>query len=369
MQRESVRDRDEESDARPSVSAIARTFDEASPAASDSREKRARAVSGESTTPVSKKVLMSRTTPARDDISVEMSTALERFESRMMAVISEEVHSLRVSVQAQLERLADRVKDLEDHVNEKDIEAEKMEKELAEVKEEVKRMKVRAEKAEMNSRIPCLIFSGRAMAPQRSPRLGAPLPPARSRVMTSGDLAGSADRDPPQAGVTGSSNARDGERDVRGPGGGRQNGRGASGGDRGGEWEPEDINGLVINAVRARLPGLNFTEADIDRAHRLPGPNHRVIVKFVRSGSGSVRESLMLRRTELREYRDLYINESLTAEKQRIFGCLLDAKKQKKIHTVFSRWGHVYCKEKRFGVSTRIDTLEKVREMGFPLRE
>lgn len=121
MQRESIRDRGEESDARPSVSAIARTFDEASPAASDSREKRARAVSGESTTPVSKKVLMSRTTPARDDISVEMSTALERFESRMMAVISEEVHSLRVSVQAQLERLADRVKDLEDHVNEKDI--------------------------------------------------------------------------------------------------------------------------------------------------------------------------------------------------------------------------------------------------------
>ena len=47
---------------------------------------------------------------SRDDISVEMSTALERLENRMMAVISEEVDSLRVSVQAQLERLADRGK-------------------------------------------------------------------------------------------------------------------------------------------------------------------------------------------------------------------------------------------------------------------
>ena len=248
----------------------------------------------------------------------------------------------------------------------------RMEKKVAEVKEEVKRLKARSEEAEMNSRIPCLIFSGRAMAPQRSTRLGASLPPGTAAMpggTTSGGPAGLARRDPPQAGVTGSSSARDGESDVRGPDSGRRDGREASGRERGGEWEAEDINGLVVNAVRARLPGLHITEADIDRAHRLPGPNHRVIVKFVRSGSGSVRESLMMRRTELKEYRDLYINESLTAEKQRIFGCLLGAKKEKKIYTVFSRWGHVYCKEKKFGVSTRIDTLEKVREMGFPLRE
>ena len=60
---------------------------------------------------------------------------------------------------------------------------------------------------------------------------------------------------------------------------------------------------------------------------------------------------------------------ALTAEKQRIFRSLLDAKKQKRIHAVYSKWGHVFCKEQRFGISTRVDTVDKVREMGFPLRE
>ena len=178
------------------------------------------------------------------------------------------------------------------------------------------------------------------MAPQRVPRLGAPLP--GSGVPPPG--AGSTDLDRP----AGSADSRQ-NRASRGVNGGREE-RGTGGR---GDYEPEDIHGLVISAVRARFPGLNFCHADIDRAHRLPGQGHRVIVKFVRSGPGSARDRLMSRRTELKEFNDLFISESLTVEKQRIFLSLLDAKKQKRIHTVYRKWGHVFCKEQRIGVSTR----------------
>ena len=59
------------------------------------------------------------------------------------------------------------------------------------------------------------------------------------------------------------------------------------------------------------MPGLNIDGSGIDRAHRLPGANNRVIVRFVRSGQDSVRDNAMTRRLELRG-KDLYINESLT---------------------------------------------------------
>ena len=91
----------------------------------------------------------------------------------------------------------------------------------------------------------------------------------------------------------------------------------------------------MIGAVRARLPGLDITSEDIDRAHRLPGPNNRVIVRFVHSGPGSVREQLMTRRLELRGHNDLFINESLTTKRSQIYRSLLEAKKASKIYTVY----------------------------------
>ena len=74
----------------------------------------------------------------------------------------------------------------------------------------------------------------------------------------------------------------------------------------------EDISQLVIDVLQSRFQGLSISSSDIDRAHRLPGPNNRVIVRFVRSGLGSVRDQLMSRRMELRGRNDLFINESLT---------------------------------------------------------
>ena len=131
----------------------------------------------------------------------------------------------------------------------------------------------------------------------------------------------------------------------------------------------EDINGLVISVIRGRFDGLRITDGDIDRTHRLPGPNNRVIVRFVRSGSGSVRDQLMPRRMELRHRGDLFVNESLTAQNSQIQRSLLTAKKEGKLYTVFTRWGRVYYKAQKFGTSTRVDSLEKVRQLGFTVKE
>ena len=148
-------------------------------------------------------------------------------------------------------------------------------------------------------------------------------------------------------------------------------GRGARGRSavRGGVWEKrEDVDALIVTTLNRCMPGLDMTASDIDRAHRLPGPNNRVIVRFVRSGQDSVRDRAMTRRLELRG-RDLYINESLTKMRSLIFRSLLAAKREKRIYTVYSRGGQVYFKEKQHGVGTRVDSLQRLRVLGYTLLE
>ena len=128
------------------------------------------------------------------------------------------------------------------------------------------------------------------------------------------------------------------------------------------------MNGLVVNTLNRCMPGLDLNVRDIDRAHRLPGPNNRVIVRFVRSGHGSIRDTVMSRRLELRG-RDLFVNESLTKLRSQIYRSLLAAKHEKKLYTVYSRSGQVYFKERQHGVSTRVDSLQRLQELGYAVSE
>lgn len=277
---------------------------------------------------------------------------MEGIEERLSVFLSKELHDFEKKLQSKFDALLARIKDLEEHVNDRDREVEEMATKLKETQEEVRRLQERSEKAEMNARIPCLVFSGRAMAPQGGTRLAAPLQPT-DRSAPRG--SGSAGTSGPSAAGSGAPSGGGGE--PVGAGGRRE----ADGG--------EDISQLVIDALQSRFQGLNISSSDIDRAHRLPGPNNRVIVRFVRSGLGSVRDQLMSRRMELRGRNDLFINESLTTQKGQIHRSLLDAKKAGKLYTVYSRWGHVYFKAERFGTSTRVDSLEKVRQLGFVIKE
>ena len=346
---------------RPSVNELASKFTEACPPASvdlQGSSKRDRSESGDQA-PAGKRGAMERdpdsgSSPAHFNRRWKeyLDSALEDLQQRMLSSISRDIHEFNEGILSKLNAMDDRLRDLERHVEEKDCLIDDLTAELRETRDEVRRLSDRAESAEMNSRIPCLVLSGRALAPQRT-RLGAPLPltgqPAPQGV-DGRSTAGSAD---PSADTSSRGDAVSGGRAT----------------DRRDEAEVEDVCSLVIGAVKARLCGIDIREEDIDRAHRLPGRNNRVIVRFVRSGQNSIRDQLMSRRLELRHHNDLFINESLTAQKGLIFRSLLEAKNAKKIYTVFTRWGHVYFKAERYGTSVRVDGLGKLRELGFKVKE
>ena len=337
---------------RHSVSELVRNFGES---LTESHGKRDRSESGDSA-PAGKRGARERDspepspTPRSSNLKSYLDTALEKLENRITSSISKDLHEFRELISSELGALSDRVRDLERHVEERDNEVVALTRDLETARKDITILQERTENAEMNSRIPCLILSGRAMMPRRSPGLDAPLRPTHSSAprgvtLTATGAAGPAGAD-------------------RSPVGARERppvGRPADGG-------AEDVNGLVISAVQSRLPGLRITEHDIDRAHRLPGPNNRVIVRFVHSGPGSVRDQLMTRRLELKG-QDLYINESLTAHKSQIFRSLLEAKKSKTIYTVYTRWGHVFFKSEKFGTSTRVDSIDKLRELSIPVKQ
>ena len=300
-----------------------------------------------------------------------LDDAIEGLENRVMASLSRDLHEFRETLMEEIGKLSDRVKDLEKHIEERDGVIDQLTDDLHQSRREVSALQDRVEEAEINSRLPCLILSGPAMAPRHAPRLDPSLP-ARAAPAAVGSSPPAAPAWPAgpgqgQVAVTSGSADRRASADERGPG---QSAAAVTGGARrvGGWEEREDMNGLVVNTLKRCMPGLSIDGSDIDRAHRLPGPNNRVIVRFVRSGQDSVRDNVMTRRLELRG-KDLYINESLTRLRGQIFRSLLAAKRQKKIYTVYSRGGYVFFKEKQHGVGTRVDSLQRLRDLGYGVLE
>ena len=287
----------------------------------------------------------------------------ERLRTALMTTLSRELHDFRTSLTTEIEKLHQRVVDLESHVNERDDVINQLSSELSRSRSEVSALQTRVEEAEINSRLPCLILSGASMAPRRA-----------SPVVT--QTAPAAAGPPRQAAPTGDGQGRQSVTSqwadrVSGGGSGQSASRGGEGRGpaRGGEREErEDVNALVIETLNRSFPGLGVSTSDIDRAHRLPGTGNRVIIRFTRSGEGSIRDIVMSRRLELRG-KELYVSESLTRLRSLIFRSLLAAKREKKLYTVYTRGGHVFFKQQQFGVSTRVDSVDRVRELGYSVLE
>ena len=360
---------------RQSVSELVRNYGDSS----NEAQKRDRSESGDAA-PAGKRGARelgggpARSPSIRSDFREYLENAVDGLEGRLMASFSRELHEFRASLTAELDKLNERVRTLERHVEERDDVIEQLRDDLCQSRTEIITLQTRIEEAEINSRLPCLILSGASMAPRRAPRLGPPLPDrtapgaadrSRSDAPAAAALAG-----PGRGHLTVTSRPADG------PGGGApgqsapgaRGERGAVAARSGDVEEREDVNALVVNTLNQSMPGLGITVDDIDRAHRLPGAGHRVIVRFVRSGEGSVRDRVMARRLELRG-RELFVNESLTRLRSQIFRSLLAAKREKKIYTVFSRGGHVFFKKEQHGVGKRVDSLKLVRELGFSVLE
>ncbi|KAF0297227.1 hypothetical protein FJT64_005301 [Amphibalanus amphitrite] len=276
-----------------------------------------------------------------------LDAAIDGLENRIMASLSRDLHEFRETLSAEIARLNDRVRDLERHVEERDGVISDLTDELHQSRTEVAALQTRVEDAEMNSRLPCLVLSGSAMAPRHAPRLAPPLrgQPAPAAI----------DQSQPSA-TAAPAGAGQGQTEPAAPADHRD------------REEREDVTALVVNTLNKNMPGLNLAESDIDRAHRLPGPNNRVIVRFVRSGEGSVRDRVMSRRLELRG-KELFVSESLTKLRSLIFRSLLAAKRDKKIYTVYSRGGHVYYKDKQYGVGKRVNSVSGLRELGVAVLE
>ena len=359
------------SDGRQSVSELVRNYSDPPPSES---QKRNRSESGDPA-PAGKRGAgeraggLSPSAAGSRNFKETMVVAMDDLEERIMAALSRELHEFRDIFMAEISKVNTRLKDLEQHVEERDIAIADLTDELRQSRSQVTELQHRVEEAEMNSRLPCIILSGAAMAPRNAPRLEPPLPTQAADRPAPGAVSA----DPGQGhSVTSRPAERQASEDERRPtesapvdGGARgvTRGRSVTRGDRGGE-EREDINALVVTTLNRCMPGLNIAVNDIDRAHRLPGPNNRVIVRFVRSGQGSVRDEVMARRLELRG-RDLFVNESLTKLRSHIFRSLLAVKREKKIYTVYSRGGNVFFKEKQHGVSTRVDSLRRLHELGY----
>ena len=285
-----------------------------------------------------------------------LDAAIDGLEDRLMASLSRDLHEFRETLSAKIAELDDRVRDLERHVEERDGVIADLTDELHRSRSEVATLQERVEDAEMNSRLPCLILSGASMAPRHAPRVEPPLPAPAGGPPEPAVPAG-AERGQP---VTSPPAGRPGE-----PGSVAGDRQRAAAAERSSDREQrEDVNALVVNTLNQNLRGLNLTVSEIDRAHRLPGRNNRVIVRFVRSGEGSARDEVMSRRLELRG-KELFVGESLTKLRSLIFRSLLAAKRDKKIHTVYSRGGHVFYKEKEHGVSKRVNSVQNLRELGF----
>ena len=339
------------------MSELVRSYD-------DSSGKRDRSESGDPPAPTVKRGALdrggepSRSPAQRSQTSLKehFDDAVEKLENRLTVFMSSELHEFRSAFQSQLDAFGARLGELENHVETRDGIIDDLSSQLRESREEIRRLQARTEEAEMFSRLPCLVLSGGAMAARN-----APSPPPPSGSAGAGPAAQPAgapgQRRPGSAAAARADPAsRDGEARSRRTAGGA------------GSEEQEDVCSLVVNTLNNSFNGLKVSENDIDRAHRLPGPNNRVIVRFVRSGRGSIRDQVMWRRLELTG-KDLFVNESLTPLRSKIHRSLLNAKREKKIHTVYSRGGHVFFKREKFAAGERVESLDKVRQLGFPVQD
>ena len=124
--------------------------------------------------------------------------------------------------------------------------------------------------------------------------------------------------------------------------------------------EAEDVERTVLEVVRHHY-NVNVSSADIARAHRLPG-EQKVIVRFIQSGRGSLRDQIYYRRLELRGT-GIFVNECLSRSRQDILNRLLTLKRARKLFSVFSRNGQVYFTKRKNERPVRVNSVTEIEEL------
>ena len=125
----------------------------------------------------------------------------------------------------------------------------------------------------------------------------------------------------------------------------------------------EDAAEMAVSVIRSALPSVQVVKGDIAACFRV-GKTRKLICRFLRHGPGSVRDLVYAGRFSLMRERDsskkLFVAESLTRRRQVFFNTLFQARKENRIHSVFTRNGVVYYKERQHEQNIRIDSITKL---------
>ena len=217
---------------------------------------------------------------------------------RLRLQIQSDFEEFRNTMKQQFLVMGQRLKKVEDRLEEREAELARTQAGVQDTQRELRQLQAQVEENERVSRLPALILSGTAV----------PKKPPASQLPAAG----------------------------------------------------ESVEQLAVDLLRRHFPDLQVARRDVDRAHRLPGRGDpRIICRFVQSGAGSVRDTVYQRRLDLRGS-GLFISECLSRKRAEVLRTLLEAKKDGKLYTVFSRQGHVYYKLQKAGENVRADSVQEV---------
>ena len=132
------------------------------------------------------------------------------------------------------------------------------------------------------------------------------------------------------------------------------------------QWK-EDVVETAVTVLAQCMPQVPISRDEIDDAFRI-GKNKRILCRFKSPTKGSVRDRLYEGRfnskpaegPENTESKNLYISEHLTPYRQTIFQALLEEKRAKRVYTVYTKHGDVYCKIAQYGRKIKVDSMQQI---------
>lgn len=129
----------------------------------------------------------------------------------------------------------------------------------------------------------------------------------------------------------------------------------------------EDVTDTAVTLLGRCLPDVPVTRDDITDAFRI-GKQRRIVCRFKSASKNSVRDRLYENRFKSKsvnthgvaEPSSLYINENLSPYRQTVFQALLKEKQAKRIYTVYTKNGEVFCKTQQYGRKIKVESLQMI---------
>lgn len=224
----------------------------------------------------------------------------------LRSFLREEISRVTEVLRAELNEQSSRIQQLEQHVEAQGVVIDELERRLLDREDRTAGLEEALDQVEADQKCNDLIFSGTAVPPR-------PSPPA-----------------------------------------------GNAGDNRGGPLE--DVTDVTISMLRRHLPAIELKREDIVSCRRI-GNGKKILCKFSRGDTSSPRYQLYDKRFALKDSppeNKLFINEHLSKRRLDIFQKLLQEKGAKRLHSVFSKNGVVFCTVMRYGRKIRVTSADQI---------